>query len=325
MRVEHIESITPGVERFKIDGNLELNYDDLPPKAKKIADRVLAQEVRTKAGTDTKLKNFRKGAFKLATNVFDSNLPYAKQTADSRANAKVAAAHSQRQAEIAENAAAETGAAKQRANQIASRDSRVESDKDAAQNAASTARAQIGKGAARALGAGGASLQAATTAAQNANTSQALTANRQRADTEAAKAAELSRTQAQQSANAEQMRQQADEAIYASDLQNKANIQKDKLAKAAIGTANPTLASIDFSGGEEQGQSKSKLQQYMDNEIPLDDVSEEEIINSTSLTPEEKKSLVELRNNMKSRREELARQEETLKSTLFKLNQGVTQ
>lgn len=178
-----------------------------------------------------------KGAAKGFADTFTRGAQDIRDAINAKQQASMERAHANRQAEIAENASAETGTYKQMAAQRATRNERTEAAKDAATNAASQARAQTASGAARAMGAGAASLQASTTAAQAADTGASITENRNRADTQAQQAATLAQTQAQQAANAEQMRQQGDEAVYATGLQTRANMEKRKLAEARAAQA----------------------------------------------------------------------------------------
>lgn len=224
-----------------------------------------------------------KGIEKIASNVVNS----AQAIGDSiRANqqASKAQAHANRQAEIAENAGAETNTYKQRANQIANRDERVEAAKDAATNAASKARAQIGNGAARSMGTGAASLMGATTAAQSADTQASVSENRSRTDTQAQNAASLAARAAQQQANAENMRQQGDEAAYAMGMQNSINAQKDRLANALP---------ADVTNQQENTENTENTETDTTNQSETTEDIETDVKNS-SLTDEEKQTLLAL-------------------------------
>lgn len=150
--------------------------------------------------------------------------------AQNQANTQLA--HANRQASIAENAAAETRTAQQRANQIANRDYRVEAEKDAASSGSNAARASYNQGNARALGAGAAGMQAASTAVGATNTAQGITENRSRGDTQAQNSAELATRANEQQMAAEETRARGDATASELTAKAEANRQKEAVAKA---------------------------------------------------------------------------------------------
>ena len=150
--------------------------------------------------------------------------------AQNQANTQLA--HANRQASIAENAAAETRTAQQRANQIANRDYRVEAEKDAASSGSNAARASYNQGNARALGAGAAGMQAASTAVGATNTAQGIAENRSRGDTQAQNSAELATRANEQQMAAEETRARGDATASELTAKAEANRQKEAVAKA---------------------------------------------------------------------------------------------
>lgn len=153
-------------------------------------------------------------------------------TASNAAQRQLASAN--RQALIAENSAAEQGAYKQRAAQIANRSAEQVSEQDAAQKAAASARAQIGNGAARAMGGGAASLQASTTAAKNADTTATLESNRSRSDTQAQQAQSIATQQASQRSGAEAARATGMQTAYETQLNTEQNAKANALSKGFL-------------------------------------------------------------------------------------------